>query len=195
MNSAPDDDDLLVRPQLSVIRTVALELGEPAYFANPTPGQRNGSQEQLPASEVVFSHRSQTFIENLKFLSGTFPGEVIHTTDRSGQTQVLPATPSLYQSATRSRYGHASSGRIVTRTRQDAQFLKLGEACSSNSTQLADPRVKYGTGGSGRNTTLMASWQSSATPRQFAHESRMSSQLTHRPETEDLPPLAGRNTP
>ncbi|MEO1824750.1 MAG: CotH kinase family protein [Roseibacillus sp.] len=85
MNSSADDDDLLLRPQLSVIRTLSLELGESAYFANPTPGQRNGSQEQLPTSEVVFSHRSQTFIDNFEVsLSSTFPSEVIrYTTDRS----------------------------------------------------------------------------------------------------------------
>ena len=85
MNSSADDDDLLLRPQLSVIRTLSLELGESAYFANPTPGQRNGSQEQLPTSEVVFSHRSQTFIDNFEVsLSSAFPSEVIrYTTDRS----------------------------------------------------------------------------------------------------------------
>ena len=85
MNSATDDDDLLVRPQLSAIRVTDLTLGEQAYFATPTPGQRNGSQEQLPTSEVIFSHRSRTFTEDFEVtLSSTFPDEIIrYTTDRS----------------------------------------------------------------------------------------------------------------
>ena len=131
MNSAPDDDDLLVRPQLSVIRTVALELGEPAYFANPTPGQRNGSQEQLPASEVVFSHRSQTFIENFEVsLSSTFPGEVIrYTTDRSEPnasspryTEPIPISNSI-QIRARVFGENNAQGPVKMRS-----FLKLGEA-------------------------------------------------------------------
>ena len=92
MNSAIDDDDLLVRPQLSVIRVTDLILGEAAYFTNPSPGSRNGIFEQLPTSEVIYSHRNQTFTEDFEItLTSTFPDEVIrYTTDRSEPTESSP---------------------------------------------------------------------------------------------------------
>ena len=97
MNSAIDNDDLLVRPQLSVIRVTDLVLGDHAYFANPTPGGRNGSFEQLPTSEVIYSHRNKTFTEDFEItLSSTFPGETIrYTTDRSepSETSTLYTRP------------------------------------------------------------------------------------------------------
>ncbi len=131
MNSSADDDDLLLRPQLSVIRTLSLELGESAYFTNPTPGQRNGSQEQLPTSEVVFSHPSQTFIDNFEVtLSSTFPSEVIrYTTDRSEPnanspryTDPIPVNNSI-QIRARVFGENNAQGPVKMRS-----YLKLGEA-------------------------------------------------------------------
>ena len=131
MNSAADDDDLLVRPQLSAIRVTDLTLGELAYFSTPTPGQRNGSQEQLPTSEVIFSHRSRTFIDDFDVtLSSTFPNETVrYTTDRTEPT----ATSSLYtgpititdsiQIRARVFGENNAAGPIRMRS-----FLKLGEA-------------------------------------------------------------------
>lgn len=81
LNSAANDDNLLARPQLSAIRVTDLTIGNVAYFANPTPGSRNGTQEQLPTSEVIFSHRSQTFIDNFAItLDSTFADEVVRFT-------------------------------------------------------------------------------------------------------------------
>ena len=131
MNSSLDDDDLLLRPQLSVIRTLSIELGESAYFTNPTPGQRNGSQEQLPTSEVAFSHRSQTFIENFEVsLSSSFPSEIIrYTTDRSEPnasspryTDPIPINDSI-QIRARVFGENNAQGPVKMRS-----FLKLGEA-------------------------------------------------------------------
>ncbi len=85
MNSAANDDDLLARLQLSAIRLTDLTIGDLAYFSTPTPGARNGTQEELPASEVIFSHPHQTFIDPFRItLSSTFPGETIrYTTNRT----------------------------------------------------------------------------------------------------------------
>lgn len=92
MNSAANDEDLLARPQLSAIRQTGITLGELAYFSTPTPGQRNGTQEELPASEVIYSHPHQTFIDPFQItLSSTFPGETIrYTTNRSVPSAASP---------------------------------------------------------------------------------------------------------
>ena len=131
MNSAADDDDLLVRPQLSAIRVTNLTLGEQAYFATPTPGQRNGSQEQLPTSEVIFSHRSRTFTEDFEVtLSSTFPDEVIrYTADRSEPNASSPrytgpiTVSDSIQIRARVFGENNAAGPVRMRS-----FLKLGDA-------------------------------------------------------------------
>ncbi len=131
MNSADDDDDLLVRPQLSAIRVTDLTLGNLAYFATPTPGQRNGSQEQLPTSEVIFSHRSRTFSDDFEItLASTFPDEEVrYTIDRSEPdatsplyARPIPITDSI-QIRARVFGENNAAGPIKMRS-----FLKLDDA-------------------------------------------------------------------
>lgn len=83
LNVSADDDTLLFRPQLIASRLDTITPGEPAYFDTPTPGKRNGAEEQLPASRVIFAHDSRTFTPPYQVeLSSEFPDEVIrYTTD------------------------------------------------------------------------------------------------------------------
>lgn len=130
MNSAANDDDLLVRPQLSAIRLTSLITGDLAYFATPTPGTRNGAQEQLPTSGVEYSHKSQTFIDPLSItLTSTFPGETIrYTTNRqvpnANSTEYTGPIPVSASTQIRARvFGvNNAAGPVKMRT-----FLKLSD--------------------------------------------------------------------
>lgn len=83
LNASPDDDTILFRPQLIASRLASVTPGEHAYFDTPTPGKRNGAEEELPASRVIFSAESQTFTPPFSLeLTSEFPDEVIrYTTD------------------------------------------------------------------------------------------------------------------
>jgi len=81
LNSSPADEDLLIRPRLTITRLTSLTLGANAYFVSPSPGTPNGTQERLPTSEVVISEPSKTFTGSFRVtLRSAFPEETIRYT-------------------------------------------------------------------------------------------------------------------
>ena len=97
LNRSTTSSDLLFRPRLIGTRLSNPSLGDPGYFLSPTPRGINGTEQGLPASDVVISVPSRTFTTSFQVsLSGAELGqEIRYTLDGSvpSSSSALYTTP------------------------------------------------------------------------------------------------------
>ncbi len=151
LNRNATSSDLLFRPRLLATRLSNPSLGGEGYFLVPTPGGINGTEQGLPASEVLISEPSRTFTSNFQVvLSGAAAGQTIrYTLDESVPTATSPVYEgpiSIIQSSQlRARIfgANGSSGPIAM-----ASYLKLESDIANFSSNL--PIVVLENWGSGK---------------------------------------------
>ena len=107
LNRNTTSSDLLFRPRLVATRLTNPSLGGEGYFLTATPGSANGTEQGLPASDVVFSVPSQTFTSSFSVsLSGAASGQVIRYTtngDVPDETSALYSGPITISASTQLR--------------------------------------------------------------------------------------------
>ncbi len=158
LNRNPTSSDMLIRAELEGTRLTNPQLGGEGYLLTPTPGAVNGFELGLPASEVAFSHPSQTFFTTFALsLGGAAAGQTIrYTTDGSAPTATSTAysSPISISATTQVRAkifnGEGASGPGATET-----YLYLNSDIRTFKTNL--PIVILDNFGSGRpnSTTTM----------------------------------------
>jgi hypothetical protein len=92
LNHRTTSTDMLIRAELIGTRSAGPQFGDAGFLRTPTPGVLNGSEIELPNSEVTISEPSRTFLAPLSVtLSGAAADQkILYTLDQSLPTAASP---------------------------------------------------------------------------------------------------------
>ncbi|MDG2382434.1 MAG: lamin tail domain-containing protein [Pirellulaceae bacterium] len=130
LNLAADDEDFLIRPQLTATSNT---FGDRKYFGRPTPGEINGAGEEIPPTgEVFFSNETKTFVSSFSLSLTSSGKEIRYTTNGAipNDRSTLYTGPIRISSSTRIRARAFTPDKSPGPVRSES-FVKIDSSLNS----------------------------------------------------------------